>query len=314
MKLSFTTAKDRVWFAVDRGTKYLATAPGPVQSAGYGLIRGILALAYVLPGSPLGRTAGAFSETIGKSSGKHLYHGFADRFILALKGMELLRLGQTDVIDDRLEIPYQARLDAILDGQTGAIMVMPHCHASILTVRALAARYPVLMLIREPAKESRAITQRPYYTHIGCDLFEVRRNSDALVARAVFKALRQGKIVVGIVDRIREAPPQDDPHRKSDDTVRALAFGQPGGFVGWPARFANRCEAPILPAMVEQTPDQMVLHLGEPITEGDVLARTQSWATAVTRFCAAFPCDWGFVYDKHWSRLLVNSAQDKTGS
>ena len=304
MGASFTKFKDRIWFTVDRGTKSLATAPKPVQDAGYGVMRGILWLAYYLPGAPLRSTAASLARAVDQGPARKLYGGFVERFLLALRRMELLRLGKTDIIDQLLIIPDQARLDQCLSDGNGVMMVMPHCHASVLSVRALAARYPTLMLIREPAKESRAETQRPYYTHIGCDLFDVRRNSDALVARAVLNALRQGKIVVGVVDRIKETPPLDDPIRKSDDTVRATVFGQPAGFVGWPARFAAKCNAPILPVMIEQTDDALTMHLGEVIAPTDPVATTQSWVAGLEQLLRRFPCDWGFVYDKNWAKIL----------
>lgn len=207
MGASFTKFKDRIWYTVDRSTKSLATAPKPVQHAGYSVVRALLWLAYILPGAPLRATAASLSQAVDRGPPRNLYGGFIERFILALRRMEALRLGQTDEIDGLLRIPDQAQLDSCLSKGKGLMMVMPHCHASVVMVRALAARYPTLMLIREPAKETRAETQRPYYTHIGCELFDVRRNSDAKVARAVLNALRQGKIVVGVVDRIKEPPP-----------------------------------------------------------------------------------------------------------
>jgi lauroyl/myristoyl acyltransferase len=304
LSTSFTKFKDRIWFAVDRGTKGLATASKPVQFVGYSIVRALLWLAYFLPRSPLRETASSWSKAASVNPPRALYGGYATRFILALKRMELLRLGKTDEIDGLLEIPDQALLDSCLKENNGVLMVMPHCHASVVMVRALAARYPTLMLIREPATESRAITQRPYYSHIGCELFETRRNSDALVARAVLKALRKGKIVVGVVDRIKEAPPAEHPVRKGDDTVRATVFGKPAGFVGWPARFAAKCKAPILPVMVEQTVDHLTIHFGDVIKPTDQVETTQRWVAALETLICRFPFDWGFVYDKHWARIL----------
>ncbi|AML52240.1 hypothetical protein [Falsihalocynthiibacter arcticus] len=304
MESSFTKFKDRIWFSVDRGTKRLATAPKPLQDVGYSIVRSVLWAAYYLPGSPLMETALGLSKVVSQGPPRLLYRGFVERFILALRRMERLRLGKTDEIDRLLVIPEEARLKASLQEGKGVLLVMPHCHGSVLMVRALAARFPTLMLVREPAKESRAITQRPYYTHIGCELFDVRRNGDALVARAVLKALRQGKIVVGVVDRIKTAPPVDAPVNKSGDTVRAIVFGEAAGVVGWPARFAAKCDAAILPVMVEQTPEHLTLHFGDVITPTDPLETTQNWIAALEPLLRRFPCDWGFVYDKHWARLL----------
>jgi len=261
-------------------------------------------LAYVLPNSPLKGTASDLSRAVNGGPPRRLYLGFVDRFILALRRMEALRLGRTDEIDNLLRIPDQPRLDDLLKTQSGVMMVMPHCHASVLMVRGLAARYPTLMLMRGPAKESRAKTQRPYYAHIGCELLDVRCNSEMVIARAVIRAMRQGKIVVGIVDRISEAPPEDAPVNKSTDTIRARAFGQPVGVVGWPARFAEKCKAPILPVMVEQTSEALTLHISDAITPGCPVQTTQSFVSSLEQLCRKFPMDWGFVYDKQWARVL----------
>lgn len=309
MAASFTKFKDRIWFAVDGGTKRLATAPAWVQSIGYGTVRGILMLAYILPASPLRKTAKAFATVVDQSPPRRLYGQFVTNFILALKRMEMLRLGRTDEIDTLLRIPEVERLDGVLSAGKGAVLVMPHCHASVVMVRALASRYPSLMLVRGPAKETRAKTQRPYYTHIGCELFDVRQAKDTQVARAVFGALRAGKLVVGVVDRIGDPPAEEDGVRKADDSVRATAFGQPAGFVGWPARFSARCNSTILPAMVEQTGGDLVLYFGASVTPGDTQETTQTWVTELENLCRRFPFDWGFVYDKHWSRVMRRQAQ-----
>jgi len=276
----------------------------PVQNAGYVMVRGVLWIAYYLPGSPLHGTASDLSRTVKKGPPRRLYRGFVARFILALRRMEVLRLGRTDEIDSLLRIPDRARLDALLKDQSGVMLVMPHCHGSVLMVRGLAIHYPTLMLIRGPAKESRAKTQKPYYAHIGCELLDVRCSSDMVVARGVIRAMKQGKIVVGIVDRISEAPPEDTPVNKSTDTIRAHAFGQPVGFVGWPARFAEKCNAPILPVMVEQSAEALTLHIGDAIPPGCPVQTTQAFVSALEQFCRQFPMDWGFVYDKHWARVL----------
>jgi lauroyl/myristoyl acyltransferase len=306
---SFSKFKDRIWFAVDRGTKYLAVAPKPVQAGGYAVMKGILWLAYVLPGGPLQSTASALSRAANQGPPRRLYRGFVDRFILALKRMEALRLGRTDEIDRLLQIPEQDRLEGLLKDQSSVMLVMPHCHASVVMVRGLAARYPTLMLVRGPGNAARARSQKPYYAHIGCELLDVRNNSELVVARAVLKAMRQGKIVVGIVDRISNAPPQDAPVDKVSDTVRAIGFGQPVGFAGWPARFASKCQVPILPAMVEQTSEAITLHLGEAIAPNGLVETTQAYASLLETFCRTFPMDWGFVYDKHWSRVLRTPPQ-----
>ncbi|OSP56571.1 hypothetical protein [Pseudoruegeria sp. SK021] len=301
--MSFTTFKDRIWSVFDGGTRRIAAAPKPIQDVGYGLITGVLNGAYYLPGAPLRAIASDLVAVLGSGTARQYHRDFSARFMLSLRRMEALRLGQTEKIDGLLQIPELDRLDA-LSGQGGIIMVMPHCHASVLVARGLAARYPTLLLVRETKNEARAEAQRSFYRKLGCDYLDVRRNNEVTVARTVLGALRQGKIVIGVVDRIRNAPRGGAEFSKSDDTVRTRTFGQSVGAVGWPARFAVKCRVPILPVTVEQTDAAMILHLGDAITGGDLVPTTQSWMTAIEALILRFPKDWLFVYDKHWARVL----------
>lgn len=291
---------------VDGWAQWLGAAPKPVQNTIYGLLRGALWLIYFIPYSYMRNTAVVYSRAVDQGPPRKIYRGFANGFLLFTHRMELMSQGSTDIIDQLLKIPEQARLDTILKDHGGLIMTMPHCHGSLLMVRGLSAHYPVLMLIREPKKEARAALQRRYFAHMGCEVLDVRRNNEVTVARTVLKALRQGKIVIGTVDRIKAAPPEDEPISKTSDTVRAMAFGQPMGIAGWPARFAAKCKAPILPVMVDQTEEAVTLHIGEPITATDLITTTQEWVDAMQQFFRRFPSNWIFLYDKHWSRLLRN--------
>ncbi|MBL4646415.1 MAG: hypothetical protein COA52_10050 [Hyphomicrobiales bacterium] len=304
MAFSFTKLKDRVSAGAYRFSGWLSTAPKPVQWVFYGLLRGLIWALYIYPGSHMRKTAAALADAIGQQPPRKIYKGFADGIVWVAQRMELLSQGRTDIIDDMFKMPEQARFDAILKEHGGALLAMPHCHGSLLMVRGLSARYPTLMLIREPKKDARAEAQRRYFAHMGCEVLDVRRNNEATVARAVLKALRQGKIVIGTVDRIKVAPPESDPVSKTSDSVRATAFGQPVGIVGWPARFAAKCKVPILPVMVEQSADAITLHIGEVIIADDIVTTTQKWITALEGFFGRFPGQWIFVYDKHWSRLL----------
>jgi KDO2-lipid IV(A) lauroyltransferase len=169
------------------------------------------------------------------------------------------------------------------------------------------------MLVRESKKDSRAAAQRTYYDHLGCPCIDVRRTGDAAVARAVLKALRQGGVVVGVVDRIQAAPPADAPFDKARDMVRVTSFGEPVGMVGWPLRFASRPGSPVLPAMVRQTETSIILELDQPVARTDDLqSGTQEIASALEALVRRFPRDWLFVYDKHWRNVLQRAAQKTT--
>ena len=312
LKPSFRKFKDAVWTPLDAGLRKLGGAPKSVQSVGFGALRGLFMIPYYLPGVPLRRTTTNFAAVIGEPSPRAFYRAFVRQVVLGLKGMEDLRSGRTESIDAMLRIPDQARLESVLAGGAGCLMVMPHCHGSVLAVRAMAARYPTLMLVSPTVKDKRAEAQLSYYKQLGCDFLDVRRSNEATVARAILTAMRQGKIVVGIVDRIQKAPKPGNAYNKSRDMVRVTAFGQPVGAPGWPARFGAKGKSPILPVMVEQTSDALTLHLGMAIEAGDIVETTQVWMQVIEDFIRSFPRDWLFVYDKYWAGVLAQFAAENT--
>ncbi|MEH6725509.1 MAG: hypothetical protein V7703_05065 [Hyphomicrobiales bacterium] len=304
MRFSFTRFKDHTADKLYAVSNWLSRQSAPVQNVGYGILRGAFWLIYYVPASHMRKTAIALHAAVGHASPKIIYRDFVGGVLLFAQRIEMLSNGNTQAIDKLLKIPQQRQLDDIIKQHGGALLALPHCHGALLMVRGLAARYDVLMLIREPKKDSRAQAQRRYFANMGCEVLDVRRNNEAIVARTVLKALRNGKLVIGTVDRIKQPPPEAEPVSKERDNVRAFAFGMPVGVPGWPARFAAKCKVPILPVMVEQTKADIILHLGEPIVASDVLATTQKWLSALEQFFIRFPGQWIFVYDKHWSRVL----------
>lgn len=308
MAKGFTVFKDRIWFVVDAASRGIAEASGPVQKVGYGTLKSVLWAGYYLPGSPLRPAASAFAKVLGRDSARILYREFANRFILALMRIERLRLGHLEETSALFRFPDQKKLDAVLAGGTGAFIGLPHCHASIAMARGLAENYPVLLLVRDPVDEKRAKAMRVYYENIGCELFDVRNSPPISVARSVVGALRKGKVVIGVTDRIKSAPPEEEPYLLHEDVWRVEAFNQPIGAAGWPARFAGKCKAPIFAGMVTQTEEEIALYLSDQIVVDDQRAATQAWVSAFEDFFRRYPYDWGFIYDKFWSRAVIAEA------
>lgn len=314
MRVSFTRFKDLTADKLYAVSSWLSRQSTPVQDMGYGVLRGVFWLIYYVPASHMRKTAVALHSAVGHGSPRQIYRDFVEGVLLFAKRIEMLSNGDVETIDKLLKIPQQERLDEIIKEHGGALLALPHCHGALLMVRGLASRYDTLMLIREPKKDDRAQAQRRYFANMGCEVLDVRRNNEAIVARTVLKALRQGKLVIGTVDRIKLPPPEAEPVSKERDNVRANAFGLPVGVPGWPARFAAKCKVPILPVMVEHTKADIILHLGEPIVATDVLSTTQKWLSALEQFFVRFPGQWIFVYDKHWSRLLRNRLSDSANN
>ena len=310
MGKGFTNFKDRIWFLVDSGSRGIAVAPAPIQAVGYGTLRGILWTAFHLPKAPLKPTAQAFAWVLGRETARGLYGAFVDRFVWALRRTERLRLGHFEETDAAFAFPEKERLDGLLKSGKGAVLVFPHCHASLLAVRGLTRSYDVLLLVREPIKKARAEAMRVYYENLEAERLDVRNTPDIAVARKVVSALRKGRLVVGVVDRIKDAPPEDAPYSRETDMHRVTAFGQPVGAVGWPARFAGKLGSPIVPCIAALTPDVVQLQIEDAVLSSDERKATQDWMDALVRLFHRFPYDWGFAYDKFWARVLKSAAHE----
>jgi len=156
MRFSFTRFKDHTADKAYAVSNWLSRQSTPVQNVGYGILRGAFWLIYYVPASHMRKTAIALHAAVGHASPKIIYRDFVSGVLLFARRIEMLSNGDTDTIDKLLKIPQQRQLDDIIKQHGGALLALPHCHGALLMVRGLAARYDVLMLIREPKKDSRA--------------------------------------------------------------------------------------------------------------------------------------------------------------
>jgi KDO2-lipid IV(A) lauroyltransferase len=300
--LGFSKTKDRAFAAYDGAGRWMARQPGFVRRAGYGALGGVLWAAYLTPGAPVRPTFAALARQTGGGAPMPLFRRWVRQLMLGVDRAERVRHGYGAEIDPLLDIPERARLDALLAGG-GVFMAVPHGHAIVPMARALTRQHPVLAIVSLPKHAGRAAAQRQLYEAAGCEFLDARNEPPLGVARTTLKALKAGKIVIGTVDRIRHAPA--GPVDAEADLVRALAFGQPVGVGGWPARFARAAGAPVVPAIVEQARGRLVLHLGEAVRPGeDLVAATQDWVRVLEGLLRAHPTEWTFCLDKHWSRVL----------
>lgn len=268
---------------------------------------GLFWVAYVFPGSSARATMASLAHHVGARSKTALFAQYVKRFLRGTDLAERVRHGFASDLDGVLEIDEKARLERMLaDG--GLFLAMPHLHASIPMCRCLAQEYPVLAVVRLARNAARAQAQRELYRRIGCEFLDVRSEAPGTVARQILKALKAGKIVAGTVDRIQAAP--EEAFDKARDIVRVTAFGEPVGFGAWPVRFASKAQAPLLPAVVEQTPQGMRLVFGPAVVpSGDIVATTQDLVSALEALVRLYPAEWAFSLDKHWSRVLRRAAR-----
>ncbi len=287
----------------------LARSPIWLQNVAFGLLRVVMKALYFVPTGHVRQVAVNFSKQIEDRSPRELYFCLIDGLVRMIRALEVL--SRHGAVDSLPEFTMSEQVKQMLDERVGkgAILAMPHSTGSLLAVHALARDYDILMLIREPLSEERARTQRRFFENLGCEILDVRRTEASKVARTLFKALRSGRFVVGTVDRIRSAPPHRKRVHRETDTIYTKVFGSEVGATGWPARFAHKCQLPILPLMPLNTINAVKLEVGAPvIATGDLIVDTQAWLDALILLFKQYPDHWMFAYDRRWAKALKKAS------
>ena len=302
--MGFTKVKDHAFNSYDLLAGWLARRPRRVRLGAYSVIGLIMWTTYLLPGNRVRPTMVALSNEVGGPPPAGLFGQYVRRLISGLDLAERVRHGFGAEVDGLLTINDEDRLAALLE-KGGVFLALPHVHASVAMTRALANRYPVLLIARLTTDKRRAEAQRHLFAQLGCDVLDARNEPSSSVARRTLRALRSGKIVIGTVDRIRPPPVHDLDAARAQ--VRAVAFGRAVGVESWPTRFAIEAKAPILPATVRQTSNGVSLILGKAVfPTAAIVGTTQGWVDELTNLLRANPEEWNFCLDKHWSTVLID--------
>jgi KDO2-lipid IV(A) lauroyltransferase len=303
--VGFTKTKDRAFNTYNVFAGWLARRPRPVRLGAYSVVGLVMWAAYLLPGNRVRPTIVALSKHVGQPSPSKLFGRYVRRFITGLDLAERVRHGYGAEVDGLLTIDDKERFDGILE-KGGMFIALPHVHASVAMSRALGKSYRVLLIIRLTTEKKRAEAQRLLFDQVGCDILDARNEPPSSVARKTLRALRDGKIVIGTVDRIRLPPDGDVDTARGQ--VRATIFGQVVGVESWPTRFAMEARVPIVPATVRQTEDGLSLCLGKDSSPTQsIVESTQYWVDELEKLLRSNPEEWNFCLDKHWSRVLLES-------
>jgi lauroyl/myristoyl acyltransferase len=310
LKLGFSRTKDRIFATYETISGWLSRRSKPVRNLVYRVLGGFFWLAYLRPASTVRPTMVGLAKHVGAPSATALFRSYVRRFMTGAELAERVRHGFGSELDGKLTIPDKSKLDMHLE-TGGVFLALPHLHASVAMIRCLSQSYPVLAIVRLTRDKDRARAQHDLYKKVGCEFLDARGDPPTTVARQILKALKAGKIVVGIVDRIQKPPATLID--KTKDVVRVTGFGSPVGFDGWPTRFAAKAQAPILPGFVTQTDGRLTLLIGNAIApSADIVASTQDLVSQLEGFITLHPDEWPFSVDKHWSRALQNGAAEAT--
>lgn len=256
---------------------------------------------YFVPGSHVRRTARNFCALTGRDDPRAMYFDLVNKAARAatLFG-RLIREGREAVAGELLMDESVVRTcDELRAGGQGAIFVVPHCVASVLSTAGFAKRYPTVVLLREPRDLQRSAILKQYLEKLGAELFYVRRTEPTTVARGVLRALHDRKFIIGTTDLLR----------KNEDSTEVQVFGQSIRMVAWPARFAIRRGAPLVPTYVRINAGRIALTISEPYMGETVESATQRWASQFETWFRQYPSDWLFMYDKRWAGVIAEAAR-----
>jgi KDO2-lipid IV(A) lauroyltransferase len=309
---SFRRFKDRGWGLYEATARALARAPAPIGRFGFSALVAAAWIAYLPPASTTRRTIVALSRLTDRTPPRKLFADMLSRLSLGAWLLERMRARPDEGIGMPLRVPEEARLDVLI-GTSGGVIVMPHTAAAFPVARGLAQRYPLTVLVRTTRDRRRSEAQFAHYAALGCEIIDARSAGKAVVARGLLRALKAGRLVIGMGDLIASPPAAHDTGTMSEH-FRVDTFGQVAGVVGWPARFALSTGVPLVPAMAVFDAGGIVLHLGPTAHGSDPAALTRSWFGAMLDLVQDHPEDWPFALDRRWARILRTAAAEETSA
>jgi KDO2-lipid IV(A) lauroyltransferase len=308
MRLRFRIVKDAISNPLD--WLYRHGSPG-LQRAVFGSAAVVGKAYYYMPGSHGRRTVRDFCRVADRTDVRQVYFGQVNRLVFALTTFGRLLRDETDAVADLLSLDEHAAATFADVKKTygSCILVLPHCAASLVSAPGLHRSFDMLLLVRESSSEARCRQQEEYFRHFGTDLLFVRRATPAIVARAILGALKAGKFVLPLTDRVNYFKGQDTDAKH--DTVRVQFLGQDVMLAAWPARFSAKRQVPIVPGYIRVENGRIVGSVAEPYIAQDLVSGTQQWVDYFEACIRRYPADWPFMLDKRWSRIIAAAAAQR---
>ncbi|OGV75478.1 MAG: hypothetical protein A3K19_29245 [Lentisphaerae bacterium RIFOXYB12_FULL_65_16] len=305
MRLRFRIVKDSISNPLD--WIYRHGTPG-LQRAVFGSVAVLGKAYYYVPGSHGRRTARDICRVAGRTDPRQVFSGMMDGLSFALSTFGRILHDKTGAVADLLSLDEHAVATfAEVQKTYGAcIVVLPHCAASLVSAPGLRRNFNMLLLVRESSSETRGRYQEEYFGHFGTDLLFVRRTAPATVARTILGALKDGKFVLALTDRVAYFKGQDTDEKY--DTVRVKIFGQDVMLGAWPARFSLKRQVPIVPGYIRLENGRIIGSVAEPYIAKDLISGTQEWVRYFEQSIRQYPADWPFMLDKRWSKIIAAAA------
>ncbi len=265
------------------------------------LITALLRLAYALPGYRLRGACEDVARLAGSADARRIHRRFLTNALGIIDNFfRLYRQGeQAALARIRMAPEDRERLRQLIETHGGAVLAVPHNVGSAFSALRIGHNFDMLLVAKNPATPARTRIALDFYERMKLCVLMVRGGNPFELSRAMFKVLRQGKLVAATLDN------QD----RSAQRVAVRMFGQEVGLPGWAARVSVRMRVPMIPAWFHSSGRRLTVIVGEPLLCNDVQTAVQHYARFFEQQILADPASWAYLADKHWQALLRRAAE-----
>lgn len=305
-RLSGTRMKAMAFPMLHRLIRYLPVplAMLPVRLAGL-----MTLLLYVVPGNRLRLACKAVCELAGRAGHTHrplrVYRRFVSNAIGTLDNFfRLYRHGGEQVLP-RISMSVQdaAELQTLIDRHNGIVLAVAHNLGSAFSALHIGHHFDMLLVAKNPSSIERTRIALDFYRHMNLSLLMIRGGNAHEIARALFTALRQGKLIAATLDNI------DRSQAKQTVTM----FDQDVDLAVWAAKIAARTQVPVVPAWFSSRGNRIHISIGEAAIGSDIPDTVQHYAHFFEQRILDDPASWAYLADKHWQDVLAAAVRDPGG-
>jgi len=281
---------------------FLRNAPRPLALSPFYLITGMARLAYPIRRNPLKRSCEdlcRIATAAGVSHEPRVVHAhFLQNVLAAARSYrDLLRGGSDEVLGRVDTSDLQRSVGKLVKAGRPFILFVPHNLAAIYGGVALTRMLPLLIVARNSKTIRRTRLALDVYERINAKVLMVRGSNPFEIARAMYSALADGKVLVATVDNV-------DP---ASGTPAAI-FGVDVEFAPWAAKIAAKRSVPVVPMYFHSDGDNVRVVCGEPLVTNDTVTAIRHYVSFFEQRILQDPASWAYLADRKWSRIMRRAA------
>lgn len=278
--------------------------PIPVTLAPLRLAAGVMRLLYRRRNNPLRLSCEAVCRVAERAGHHHqpeqVYRQFlANILAMAENYCRLYRYGIDSVLDNVILTPQDTEMMRnLIRDHGGAVLAVPHNLGSAFSSLKLNRAFPLLLVAKNSPTIARTRAALDFFERMEVSILMVRGGSPFELSRALFAALKAGKVVAATLDNLDLA----------ENRVVVSLFGQTVGLAPWAAKIAARLQVPVVPSYFQCRGKQIRAVFGEPLVTDDLHTAVEHYAEFFARSILEDPASWAYLADRKWYRLLRQAA------